>query len=127
MTDSKTTIIRTPHSSERPYFVMSRETAQDRNLTFEARGMLAYLLSKPDDWQVQIKDLQQHIGRDKVKAILKELEAAGYLTVERDRHNERGRFARNIYRVHETPLTENPSTVNPSTVEPLTEKPSLTY
>jgi DnaD/phage-associated family protein len=112
-------LIRTPHTKERPYFSMSRNTAQDEDLSWEARGVLAYLLSKPDDWRVQVKNLQQKCGRDKVRAILKELEAANYLKVERGQHNEKtGKFASNHYTVHETPFTEKPSTVRPLTVNP---------
>ena len=113
MADEITTI-RAPRTKDRPYFSMSRAAAQDRVLSFEARGMLAYLLSKPDNWQAQVKDLQQGCGRDKVRKTLKELETAGYLTVEQQ-HDSKGQFTRNIYQVHEVPLTENPSTDSPST------------
>lgn len=114
-------IIRTPHSKERPYFSMARKSAQDESLSWEARGVLAYLLSKPDDWQVQIKDLQQKCGRDKAKSILKELLDAKYLTVKQEHEPKTGLFLRNVYKVYETPFTENPSTDNP-----LTEKALLT-
>lgn len=117
--------IRAPRTKDRPYFAMARATAQDNTLTWEARGVLAYLLSKPDDWQVMIKDLQQNCGRDKARAILKELQAHNYLTVEQV-HDSKGKFSRNQYRVYETPFTENPSTVNPSTVNPSTGNPTLT-
>lgn len=115
------TIIRVVHTSN--YFSMARSSAQDSNLSWEARGMLAYFLSKPDDWQVRVADLQQKCGRDKAKAILVELEEARYIRVERGQHNpETGEFATNIYFVYETPFTENPLTV-----EPLTVNPPLTY
>jgi len=120
MTDEVKTI-RAPRTKDRPYFAMARSTAQDTTLTWEARGVLAYLLSKPDDWQVQIKDLQQKCGRDKARAILKELQVHKYLSVEQV-HDSKGKFSRNQYRVFETPFTENPSTGNPSTGNPtLTE------
>lgn len=116
MTDDIKTI-RAPRTKDRPYFAMARATAQDNTLTWEARGVLAYLLSKPDDWQVMIKDLQQNCGRDKARAILKELQAHNYLTVEQV-HDSKGKFSRNQYRVYETPFTENPSTDSPSTGNP---------
>lgn len=106
--------IRAPRTKDRPYFSMARATAQDTALTWEARGVLAYLLSKPDDWQVMVKDLQQNCGRDKAKAIIKELQAHCYLSVEHV-HDSKGKFARNQYRVFETPFTENPSTDSPLT------------
>lgn len=108
---------RTPKTKDRPYFSMSRATAQDRTLSFEARGMLAYLLSKPDDWQVVLKDLQQKCGRDKARAILKELEDHRYIVIEHP-HDSKGHFAKTVYRIHETPWTENPSTDSPATANP---------
>lgn len=59
------------------YYFVRRETMQNTNLTFEARGMLAYILSDPDDWETSI--FKQNSGRDKVRRILNELIKAGYL------------------------------------------------
>lgn len=93
--------------TKRAGFSMPWATAQDgkRNgggLTFEARGVMAYLLSKPDDWIIQIEDLMAEggIGRDKVKNILKELRDAKYLLTEM-RHDENGRFVGKTERLHE--------------------------
>lgn len=121
--DSPTNIRRAKRDKDHPYFMLARSTAQDEALSWEARGLLAYLLSKPDDWIVNVKDLQQGCGRDKVKSILAELEKSGYLTRETEQpHGTRGRFMRYHYEVHETPFTEKPSTVEPSTANPsLTE------
>ena len=35
------------------YAVITRHTLQNKELSWEARGMLAYLLSKPEDWHVR--------------------------------------------------------------------------
>ncbi len=117
------TIIRTPHDDTRPYFSMSRNTAQDRSLTWEARGVLAYLLSKPSDWQIIIADLKQNCGRDKVRNILDELKMHGYLVITQG-HDEKGHFTAE-YKLYETPITEKPSTVNQHTVKPETAKRPL--
>lgn len=117
--DEEIRTVRTPKTGDRPYFSMARETAQDKRLSWEARGVLAYLLSKPDDWQVVITDLQQECGRDKVKKILKELEDCHYLKVHRRQHGRGGKFTHNEYQVFEVPFTEKPSTVKPSTENPL--------
>src|SRR5689334_19714356 len=61
------------------YFALRIKTAQDDNLSFEARGMLVYLLSKPPDWIVQPKNLEQRCGRNQVYRILRELIKAGYI------------------------------------------------
>ncbi|MBA3867760.1 MAG: hypothetical protein H0X30_01250 [Anaerolineae bacterium] len=80
--------------------------------------MMTYLLSHPNDWDIMVTDLQRRCGRDKVKRILAELKAAGYLLVELKVHNADGQFATNHLALHETPLTDSPSTGNPSTVNP---------
>jgi len=118
---SEKTTYRTPR--DKPYFSLNRATAQDENLSFEARGLLAYLLSKPDDWKVILSDVQHNgnIGRDKARRLLKELEDAGYIKREDQIVNPDGTFGNIPYRIYETkqqPCTENPSTVNPSTENP---------
>lgn len=121
--EPRITIIRTPHDDERPYFSMARSTAQDRTLTWEARGVLAYLLSKPSDWQIIIADLKQNCGRDKVRKILDELKASRYLLITQG-HDNKGHFTAE-YQLYETPYTEKPSTVNQYTVKPETAKRPL--
>jgi hypothetical protein len=94
--------------------MMLRDTAQDTRLTFDERGMLAYLLSKPGDWEIKEADLQKagHCGRDKVRGILDSLNKHGYLTKEHER--EKGKFTKNIYTLYETPVTEVTVTEKPS-------------
>lgn len=126
MSDKKPTRIRrATHDKQNPYFQMRRETAQNRKLSWDARGVLCYLLSQSDDWVVQVKDLQQaKCGRDKVYRILDELKQAGYIQRER-KQTEAGKFEWGDYLVSELPFPENPYTANPDTVEPYTEKPEL--
>ena len=59
-------------------------------LSFEAMGLLAYLLSKPDNWQVHVQALvrategtAQKRGENKILALLRELIGAGYITRKR--------------------------------------------
>ncbi|MCB2300434.1 helix-turn-helix domain-containing protein [Clostridium tagluense] len=63
------------------YSVISNVGLNDSSLSFKAKGILAYLLSKPDDWTCQVQDLSKNAtdGRDSVYAGLKELRGNGYL------------------------------------------------
>ena len=124
-------IIRAPRSADHPYFVCRRAPAQDKRLTWESRGVLWYILSKPDDWEVLEKDLMQHCGRDKVKKILKELEEKGYLVREQTRtKTEKGqtRYGALTFQVQEIPiqLTESQLTETQLTETQLTENPDHT-
>jgi len=78
-------IIRAARKSQ--FYTLPTATIDDDRLSWEARGLLIYLLSKPDHWMVQVKDLINRTrnaigkssGRDKVYTILNELRAAGYI------------------------------------------------
>ena len=85
------TTIRIKHEGK--YFVAANQPFNDKRLSWEARGLMGYLLSKPDDWQIRVHDLREQgsTGRQKVQRMLAELEAAGYLRREFVRL-ERGRF-----------------------------------
>lgn len=64
-----------------PYFRFSRKAAQDKRLSWQARGMLAYLLSKPDGWLANVwalVDESPSAKRDAVRGILVELRELGY-------------------------------------------------
>lgn len=108
---------------------MSRALSQDESLSAEAIGVMAYLLSKPDDWEAQPTDVERRfkIGRDKRRRIVKELEDAGYM--ERIETRTNGKFDYSIT-IHETPLPKHLRTKEstridkPSTDEPCTGKPS---
>ena len=67
---------------EKNYSVVNNQILEDTRMSFKARGLLIYMLSKPDDWQVYSEELVQHSDKDGISAIksaLNELEACGYL------------------------------------------------
>lgn len=121
------------HSLEREYVSLKNKDVQRKDLSYEATGMLVYLMSLPHDWNINLRNLQQKgAGRDKVRRILKELEDKGYLSIENSK-DEQGRFTHTQYHAYATPdynpqfnpSTENPFTENPSTANPSTENLQL--
>lgn len=76
-------IERAPH--DRDYTVIANDALRDERLSWKARGLLAYLLTKPDDWTVMQAELEAAgpDGRSAVRAGLAELERHGYLERER--------------------------------------------
>ena len=66
---------------DKNYFAASNIPFNDENLSWEARGIMGYLLSKPDDWQVSFTDLVKKgpAGDHKIRRILRELKDHHYL------------------------------------------------
>lgn len=60
------------------FAVMAREPLESADLSYKAKGIYAYLMSKPVDWVVRLADLQRGVdGQRAVQAGLKELEKYG--------------------------------------------------
>ena len=75
------TIIRTVKDRAHPYTIINNTVFNDRGLSWKAKGLMGYFLSKPDDWRVSVTDLVAR-GGDGPKAVysgLRELVAAGYV------------------------------------------------
>ena len=63
---------------EHGFAIMAKTALEDHNLSFKARGIYAYLMTKPESWTVNMKDLQRgRDGREAVQSGLKELQAVG--------------------------------------------------
>lgn len=73
------------------YTTINNTVLNDAALTWKAKGLAVYLLSKPDDWKVQREHLakQSQDGISAVRSALQELEKFGYLVRQRTR-TERG-------------------------------------
>jgi hypothetical protein len=106
----------------------------DPNLSWKAKGIMGYLLTRPDGWKIRFNDLVKRAkdGREAVTSGLKELEKEGYLNYYQER-TEGGTFGEWIYDVYERPelnpthiqnlpLSENPISVNPISGTALSEK-----
>jgi DnaD/phage-associated family protein len=102
-----------------PFVMIDKACLEDPRLSWKAKGLLAYLLSRPDDWNVQVNHLirQSTDGRDAVYAAIKELREYGYCYRSPDKiKGEGGKFIGYEYTVYETsekPYTGFPDTENP--------------
>lgn len=98
------------------FSVLPNELINDDRLSTEHLGLLVYLLSKPNDWQVRVKQLQNRfdMGRDKTRRILATLEQYGY--VSRDIVRTEGKFSETRYIVMDSPEPENPAPEKPEPV-----------
>ena len=94
----------------RNYVSIANTLARDARLSYEARGLMLYLLSHVGEWKVSAADIEKqgNIGPDKRRKIYRELEEAGYLRAERPRGND-GRVGFQID-AFEEPLPEHQRT-----------------
>ena len=91
------------------FLIIDQQAVEDPRLSWAARGLLGYLLSRPDDWKVLIKDLQRRgdLGRDGIYKLVKELREAGYVHFHRARDHQ-GRIRGGTYYVREVPSSPHP-------------------
>lgn len=68
-------------AKRRQYSTLDTRSLSDSRLSFRARGVLAFLLSKPDNWEFSAESIAGfgQEGRDAIRAALRELVAVGYL------------------------------------------------
>lgn len=73
-------IIRAPRQ-ESGYTIIRNDVLRDPELTFRARGVLAYILSHSDNWRTDAESIAKvsKEGRQAIQTALKELREAGYI------------------------------------------------
>lgn len=102
------------------FSVIDNHVFKDKELTLKAKGLLATILSLPDDWKYSIEGLASLCsdGTTSVTSALNELISRGYITRTRS-NDESGRFNGYIYDIYEKP--QEPCSENPITDDTFTE------
>ena len=89
------------------YTVISNVFLCDENLSLKSKGLLAYVMSLPNDWVLYVSELANH-HKDGISAIyssFKELIELGYVRRKRERID--GKLAGVEYIISETPILLN--------------------
>lgn len=96
------------------FFAASNEPFNDKRLSWEARGVMGYLLSKPDGWELSEENLLKEgpAGEHKIRRIVAELKTCGYVRRTRVRQ-ENGLFDW-VTEVYESPSL-NPDSLQETT------------
>ena len=126
------------------YAAIPNHVFEDCRLSMEARWLLSYLLSKPDNWTVVIGDICKRggCGRDKARGMIAELVKYGY--AEREQQRADGKFGASVLVIFDEPgvtegagnvsesesvaflpQTDLPATAMPSPVSPSPVNPTL--
>ena len=87
-------IYKAKKDAEHPYVMILRETLYDSNLSLKAKGLLCFILSKPDDWHIYVRSLSQELKEDKntIARILNELIEHGYCLRQTQSRNVQGQY-----------------------------------
>jgi len=95
-------IVRAPRP-ESQFTQLRNDVLRDKRLSFRARGILAWILSQPDNWATDADRLAREgtEGRDAIRTALRELRGAGYV-VQARRQNDLGRWVTDTL-VYDTP------------------------
>lgn len=111
----------------RDYTVLSNNIFKDRTLSAKAKGLLAEMLSLPENWDYTLKGLTFLFsdGLDSVRQGIKELEEHGYVVRERKR-DEKGRLGEMEYVIYETPHNANADDT-PVCTSPTEDSPVLDF
>lgn len=101
------------------YGVVPNSILNNSNLSWKAKGLFAYLQSKPTGWKFSKDRIKRDAtdGRESTMTGLQELEHAGYL-VRNKIQNKRGQWE------YEHVLLENPSEGIPASENPTTDIPT---
>lgn len=91
---------------ENPYAQIDKTCLEDARLSWKAKGVLTYLLSKPDQWRLNIDDLKKRSkdGRDSIYSALAELRAAGYAELVNS-FDENNKLLGKEWIIHETAIS----------------------
>lgn len=96
---------RSPHDKEHPYTRISNHILNDTYLDVKDKGLMACILSLPEDWKFSESGLSKRFGmnRTTLRKSLKRLEEAGYLKRIQQARNSKGKFVAADWTVIECP------------------------
>lgn len=121
------TIIRAPKPPEK-YYKLNHSIARDKRLGWAARGVLIYLLTRPDNWETSVTNLCNEVaessnktGRDATYKIINQLIDAGYISRLQPR-NEDGSLGKQVLLIGEDANTLA-SEIKRRENKPVPEKP----
>jgi len=113
-------VIRINH--QKNYVVINKDVLENKALSFKAKGLWTYCMSRPNDWTFHVSHLAT-VSKDKEDAVysaIKELEKEGY--VRKIQKSEKGRFGPVDYEISEIkiilPLAGFPDAVFPDAENP---------
>lgn len=107
------------------YTVIHNQFLRRKDLSWKAKGILAYILSLPDDWNINLKEVMTHAtdGEGSFRSGWKELEEKGYTKryPVKDEQTKRIKYWQTV--IHE--IAQKPHSEKPHVEKPDVEKPHV--
>lgn len=88
---------------ENPFTQIDCSIANDERLTLKAKGLMLYLLSKPNHWRISVADVAKRSrnGQHAIYSALRELRRHGYAILREKRQN--GKISAKEWEIYENP------------------------
>ena len=100
------TTIRTKHDKNNKFTILTNKSLWDGKLSLGAIGLWARLLSRPNDWEISILELQRvcHCGKHTIYKLIDELIKCGYIIRSQTRmlDNKKNQFGKYEYLIFES-------------------------
>lgn len=125
MSEKKTRIYKS--NNRENFTIINNEILRRKDVSWKAKGILAYIMQLPSDWEIYLEELQNNAtdGRDSFRSGWKELQEAGY--VRRYPVRDQGKIVEWRTEVRETidATTFPPQSAFPHMEKPQVEKPHM--
>lgn len=117
-------IIRT-NKDHNPFVMLDKTALNDSNLSWKAKGLHAFMMSKPDHWTFYMENLEKASkdGRESLRSAFKELQKHGYV-IRKPHQDNQGKLDGWETIVNEKPATKKRLTEKPSDGKPVGRKSS---
>ncbi len=99
------------HKVYSKYATIGNDVLQTNKISLKAKGLLAYLISKPEGWQFSARRMALELkeGRESILSGLAELETAGLLRREKTANGRVFYHVYSSYELQKTPESGNPT------------------
>ncbi len=117
---------------ESNFYLLDKRISEDKKLSWASRGLLIFLLGKPDNWRISAEYLAQQTnesskktGKQGVYSLLDELIVASYVVrSDKQAHDEKTGFLLGYdYVVYDSPCHPKPCKAEPCKAEPCKAEP----
>lgn len=116
-------MVRITKGQDVPFTQVPNCLLNDEGLSLEAKGLMAWMLSKPDDWKFYVRHVASQLGKgkDTIAKYINELIKRGYIERRARKRSSDGTFEYYEYVLYIEPSPKKPDQENPTLEKPTQE------